>query len=115
MNAYRSGNKRAAIGIFCDSVFGPNWQAIVEQAVPGGVEQAVRNADAFVQDLQAIQAWEFGSKDAAAVRQPVLSVLGARSRPVMKEGRLLLHSWFPRRRISTCQPHIYFRCKTHRV
>src|SRR5512146_3148950 len=50
MNAYRPGDRRAAIEICCDSGFGPNWQLIVEEAVPGGVERAVRDADAFVQD-----------------------------------------------------------------
>lgn len=95
MNAYRSGNKRAAIEIFCDSVFGPNWQPIVEEAVPGGVEQAVGAADAFVQDLQAIQAWQFGPTQAAAISQPVLSVVGVRSNPFTMEVREFIHSWFP--------------------
>jgi pimeloyl-ACP methyl ester carboxylesterase len=95
MNAFRSGNKRAAIESFCDTAFGPNWQSIVEQIIPGGVEQAVRDADTFIQELPAIQAWQFGPQEAAAIRKPVLSVLGTRSSQFMKEGRLLVHSWFP--------------------
>lgn len=95
MNAYRSGNKRAAIEIFCDSVFGPNWQPIVEGAVPGGVERAFGNADAFVQDLQAIQAWQFEPTQAVAISQPVLSVVGVRSAPFAMEVRGFIHSWFP--------------------
>ncbi|MGE5222284.1 MAG: alpha/beta fold hydrolase [Omnitrophica WOR_2 bacterium] len=95
MNAYRAGDKRAAIETFCNSVFGPNWQAIVERAVPGGIEQAVRDADVTLQELPAIQRWQFGPVEAARISQPILSVLGAYSSQFMKEGRLLLHSWFP--------------------
>jgi pimeloyl-ACP methyl ester carboxylesterase len=95
MNAYRSGDKRAAIKIFGDAIFGPNWEPVIEQTVPGGVEQAVGDIDAFMRELPTIQAWQFGPEQAAAIRQPVLSVLGVRSTQVMREGRVLLHSWFP--------------------
>jgi hypothetical protein len=81
--------------LFCDAVFGPSWKTIVEQAVPGSVEQAVRDVDTFIQEGAAFQEWHFGSTEAASTRQPVLSVLGARSLQFMKEGRALLHSWFP--------------------
>lgn len=37
--------------------------------------------------------YQFGPKEAAAIHQPVLSVLGLRSNQFMKEGRQLLHSW----------------------
>ena len=95
MNAYRAGDKRKAVDIFCAAVFGPNWQTIVEQAVPGGVEQAVRDVDTFMQEQAAFKEWQFGPKEAAVITQPVLSVLGIRSTQFMKEGRQLLHSWFP--------------------
>ncbi len=98
MNAYRLGNQRAAIELFSDAVFGPNWQVIVGQMIPGGVEQAVSVADLFfTQEMPAIQAWQFGPQEAAAIRQPVLSVLGSRSiQPgFVKAVRQLLHSWFP--------------------
>ena len=94
LNAYRSGDKRKALDIFCDAVFGPNWQAIVEQSVPGGVEQAVKDVDIFIKEQPSIGEWQFGPKEAAAIRQPVLSVLGVRSSQFMKEGRDLLHHWF---------------------
>jgi pimeloyl-ACP methyl ester carboxylesterase len=95
LNAYRSGDKRATVQIFCDAVFGPGWQSLVERAVPGGVEQAVRDVDTFVQENSAIQAWHFGPDEAAAIRQPILSVVGVRSNPFSQEGRALIHSWFP--------------------
>jgi 3-oxoadipate enol-lactonase len=95
LDAYRTGNKRAAVVFFSEAVFGPNWQAIVERAIPGGAEQAVKNVDTFIQELPAIRDWQFGPEQAAVIHQPVLSVLGVNSRQFMKEGRQLIHAWFP--------------------
>jgi pimeloyl-ACP methyl ester carboxylesterase len=96
INAYRAGDRRKAVKLFSDVVFGPDWQTFVEQAVPGGVEQAVRDVDTFIQEQAAFQEWQFGPKEAGAITQPVLSVLGAAvNNPFMREGRALLHSWFP--------------------
>ncbi len=95
LNAYRSGNKRQAVEMFGGNVFGPGWQSIVERAIPGGVEQAMQDADTFILDLQAIQEWSFGPKEVAAISQPVLSVLGILGQQIMKEARQLLHFWFP--------------------
>ncbi len=96
INAYRAGDKRKAVELFSNAVFGPNWQAIVEQSVPGGVEQADRDLDTFIQEQAAFQGWDFGPVEAAAITQPVLSILGAAvNNPFMREGRALLHSWFP--------------------
>jgi len=95
VGAYRSGNKRKAVEIFCDAVFGPGWQNVVEHMVPGGVEQAIGDMDIFMQEQAAMQEWQFGPSEAATIVQPLLSVLGLRSRQIMKEGRLLIHSWFP--------------------
>ncbi len=95
MDAYRAGNKRVAIMHLCDTVYGPNWQFIVEQITPGAVEQAVRDADVTIQELMAVPTWQFGSQEIAAIHTPVLSVLGTRTSQFMKEGRILLHSWFP--------------------
>ena len=96
MNAYRAGDKRKAVELFCDAVFGPNWQTIVEQEVPGGVEQAIRDVDTFILEQAAFKDWQFGPEQAAAIGQPVLSMLGASGHnPFMQEVRSLLHSWFP--------------------
>ncbi len=95
LNAYRSGDKRTAVEIFSNAVFGPNWQLIVEHAVPGGVTQAVAGMDTFIQEQPAIDAWQFGPSEAAAIKQPVLSVIGIHSTPLAMKSRELLHSWFP--------------------
>jgi pimeloyl-ACP methyl ester carboxylesterase len=97
VEAYRSGDKRKAMEIFCDATFGPSWQAIVEHAIPGGVEQGVRDFDAFMLEARLMRDWQFGPSESAAISQPVLSVLGvARRNQYMEEGRSQLHSWFPR-------------------
>jgi 3-oxoadipate enol-lactonase len=95
LNAYRSGDKKTAVEIFSNAVFGPNWQLIVEGTVPGGVEQAVLGMDTFIQEQSAINDWQFGFSEAAAIKQPMLSVLGRLSTPLAKKSRELLHSWFP--------------------
>jgi len=95
LNAYRSGDKGTAVEIFSNAVFGADWKLLVEKAVPGGVEQAVAGMDTFIQEQPAIDAWQFDVSTAAAIKQPVLSVLGRFSPPLAKKSRELLHSWFP--------------------
>lgn len=95
LNLYRAGNKRQAVELFGNNVFGPGWQALVEQAVPGGVEQAFSSVDTFMREMATVQEWQYGPRQAAWLRQPVLSMVGERSQPFMREGRALLHSWIP--------------------
>ena len=79
---------------------GLEWEtsrAVIDDYVPGGVAQAIMDADTFCGvDLPALSAWEFGSEDAAAVSQPVLSVLGADTERLFIEGAALLRSWLPK-------------------
>ncbi len=95
MDAYRAGDKRKAMVTLSDAIFGPGWQAVVERAVPGGMEQAVKDFDTFMQERGPIREWQFGPAEAAKIHQPVLSVLGIHTSPFMKAGRSLLHEWFP--------------------
>ncbi len=76
-------------------MFGPGWEPIVERAVPGAIEQAVADADTFFEEQPALMQWKFGPEEAAAIKQPVLSVLGARSAAIFQEGRSVLRSWLP--------------------
>ncbi len=95
MDAYRAGEKRKAMVTLSDAIFGSGWQAVVERAVPGGVEQAVKDFDTFVQEQGPIREWQFGPSQAAALGLPVFSVVGVHTSPFMKAGRSLLHQWFP--------------------
>jgi pimeloyl-ACP methyl ester carboxylesterase len=73
-----------------------NWRATIDQAVPGGIAQAVKDAATFFEaEVPGALSWTFGPEQAAAITCPVLSVLGGRSSPLFVEGRQLLHAWFP--------------------
>jgi pimeloyl-ACP methyl ester carboxylesterase len=99
MEAYGSGEKETAMAGFISLASGLEWKtsrAVMDDYVPGSVAQAIQDADTFCGvDLPALSAWEFGSEDAAAVSQPVLSVLGADSERLFVEGAALLRSWLP--------------------
>jgi pimeloyl-ACP methyl ester carboxylesterase len=90
---YGEGDKRAFVTVFIDGVFGPGWEPTVERALPGAIEQAVADADTFFEEQPALLQWNFGPEQAAAITQPVLSVLGSRSAAIFREGRTVLHSW----------------------
>ena len=93
---YRAGDKRGFVRFFSERMFGSGWQPVVERTVPGAIDQAVGDADVFYEEQPALTDWVFGPQQAAAIRQPVLSVLGLRSAEVFQEGRVALHGWFPR-------------------
>jgi pimeloyl-ACP methyl ester carboxylesterase len=99
MEAYASGDKETAMAGFLSLASGLEWdtcRAVIDDYVPGSVAQAIKDADTFCGvDVPALSAWEFGSEDAAAVSQPVLSVLGTESGRLFVEGAGLLHSWLP--------------------
>jgi 3-oxoadipate enol-lactonase len=99
MEAYASGEKETAMAGFISLASGLEWEtsrAVIDDYVPGSVAQAIKDADTFCGvDLPALSAWEFGPEDAAAVSQPVLSVLGADTGLLFVEGAALLRSWLP--------------------
>ena len=69
---------------------------MIEKHVPGGVAQAIGDADTlFGSYLPALTAWQFGPAQAAAIAQPVLSVLGTETERWFVDGHELLHAWFP--------------------
>lgn len=99
MEAYGSGEKETAMAGLISLASGLEWdaaRAVIDDFVPGSVAQAIRDADTFCSvDLPALNAWEFGPEDAAAISQPALSVLGAESARLFVEGAALLRSWLP--------------------
>lgn len=93
---YRTGDKARAVDTFLRGVFGSEYRGALDQGLPGAFEQAVADADAFfMQELPALQRWEFTSEDASRITQPVLAVLGENSAPTFAERRELLLSWLP--------------------
>ena len=93
---YRAGDVEAAVDTWCRGVFGPDYRGPLEQGLPGVVEQALADADAFFgQELPAVRAWSFGREDAQRIDQPTLVVLGEHSAATFAERRDLLLSWLP--------------------
>lgn len=96
---YANGEHEAALAIFMSVVSGLDWQAcraILEAHIPGAVSQAIRDADTFFGiELPSLTEWSFGAEQAAAIRQPVLSVLGTDTDLLWVEVGDLLHTWFP--------------------
>ena len=73
---------------FLSVVSGLDWETcrkVIEKHVPGGVAQAMKDADTFFGSyLPALSAWQFGAKQAATIAQPVLSVLGTETDPLVR-------------------------------
>jgi pimeloyl-ACP methyl ester carboxylesterase len=99
LTASAAGDHEAAMKELLVLVSGLDWEtfrAHVEKHVPGGVEQALKDAgDFFGSYLPALSAWQFGSSQASAITQPVLSVLGTHTHRLFAENHELLRAWFP--------------------
>jgi pimeloyl-ACP methyl ester carboxylesterase len=77
-------------------VFGHGYREGLERGIPGAVEQAVADADAFfAAELPALQAWEFGEAEGRRVTHPVLAVVGERTAATFPPRTALLCSWLP--------------------
>ena len=60
------------------------------------VAQSVKDADTFFGvELPAVAEWTFGAEEAAAIRRPVLSVIGAETQPLWVEIAEFLRSSLP--------------------
>ncbi|MFL5903153.1 MAG: alpha/beta fold hydrolase [Solirubrobacteraceae bacterium] len=98
--AYASGDLPGALAIFVSAVSGLEWpkaRALLEQRVPGALEQTLTDADTFFGiELPALTDWEFGAEQAAAIHQPVLSMLGGETQPVWVEVAAFLRAALPR-------------------
>jgi len=79
---YRSGDARGAVDSFMAVVGGSDWRAEVQRTVPGGPEQAERDAATFFDvELPALRAWIPSQEKARGISQPVLYILGGESGP----------------------------------
>jgi pimeloyl-ACP methyl ester carboxylesterase len=96
--AYGAGDRDGAMVAFLSLVCSLDWEIcrkVIEKHVPGGVAQAMKDADNFFESyLPALQAWQFGPDQAASISQPILSVLGTETEQLFVESDALLHSWF---------------------
>jgi pimeloyl-ACP methyl ester carboxylesterase len=98
---FESGDKDGAVDTFLQEVCGPDYRSAVDTQLPGTLEQAAADADSFYTgEFPAVAEWQFTEEDAARIRQPVLSVLGADTDariglPVYSEIHERVLRWFP--------------------
>ena len=58
IDKYKSGDAAGAVGAFIDLVAEPNWRTEVPRMVPGGLEQAEKDAATFFEvELPSVGAW----------------------------------------------------------
>jgi pimeloyl-ACP methyl ester carboxylesterase len=99
LEKYAAGDHEEALEIFMSAVSGLDWktcQALIEERIPGAVAAALADVDTFFGiELPALTRWAFDASSAAAVSQPVLSVLGTETQPLWVEIAELLRSHLP--------------------
>ena len=97
--AYASGDHAGALAMFVSAASGLDWEecrALLEERIPGVVTQSIKDADTFFAvELPAVADWTFGPEQAAAIRTPVLSVIGAETQPLWVEIAEFLRSSLP--------------------
>lgn len=97
--AYGAGDRGGAMAAFLSMVCSLDWEtcrAVIDRHIPGASAEALQNADNFFESyLPALNEWQFDAARAAAIRQPVLSVVGTQTEPLFAEGHKLLQAWFP--------------------
>jgi pimeloyl-ACP methyl ester carboxylesterase len=94
---YRDGDRVGALEAFLSEVVGPGYREVIREFLPqGAFDLAVADAQTFFDvELEAMKEWRFTAEDAARIRQPVCSVLGAESGAISLEVQSLLRRWIP--------------------
>ena len=96
---YRAGDKAGAVDGFMRGVTGPDYRIALDRVLPGAFREAVASADTFFgQELPAVREWSFRREDARRIAQPVLAVIGEKSReqsPIWSARQEMLLTWLP--------------------
>lgn len=96
LDLYESGDHETAFASFMSAVSGLDWstcRTILEERVPGMVEQSVKDAHTFFGvELPALTQWQFDTDLAGAIPHPVLSVVGSETQPLWVEVAEFLRS-----------------------
>jgi pimeloyl-ACP methyl ester carboxylesterase len=97
--AYANGDHEGALSMFLSAVSGLDWAAcqdLLDERVPGAVTHAIKDADTFFGvELPALTRWTFGAAQAAAITQPVLSILGSNTATLWMEVAEFLRTCLP--------------------
>jgi pimeloyl-ACP methyl ester carboxylesterase len=85
--------------MFVSAASGLDWEecrTLLEERIPGVVTQSINDVDTFFGvELPALTEWTFGPQQAAAIRTPVLSVIGANTQPLWMEIAEFLRASLP--------------------
>ena len=96
---YAAGDKAGGLDTFLRGTCGPGYRAVLDQALPGAFDRYVADTETFFsRQLPAMQQWSFNREDASRIAQPVLAVIGAKSKqmsPIWNERQELLLDWLP--------------------
>jgi pimeloyl-ACP methyl ester carboxylesterase len=96
---YRAGDKAGAVDGFMRGVTGPDYRITLDRVLPGAFDDAVASADTFFgQELPAVRQWSFRREDARRITQPVLAVIGEKSKeqsPIWDARQKMLLTWLP--------------------
>lgn len=96
---YQAGEHERAFATFMTVASGLDWESCrdaLEEHVPGLVDQSVADADTFFGvELPALADWSLDADQAAAIEQPVLSVLGEETLPLWIEVAAFLRANVP--------------------
>jgi 3-oxoadipate enol-lactonase len=94
---YETGDRRAALEAFLNSRAGDLVRGVLDFLVKSGeFDQAVRDADTFIEvEIPGAVSWTFTPDDAAKIKIPILSVLGAHSPERAQKVDAVLKRWAP--------------------
>jgi pimeloyl-ACP methyl ester carboxylesterase len=93
---FREGKTAEAVETFIVATCGADARVILENALPGAMEQTLADAATFFgHELPALRQWSFGANEARRITQPVLAVLGERSDSRFYQRQELLLDWLP--------------------
>ncbi|HEY0812521.1 MAG TPA: alpha/beta hydrolase [Pseudonocardia sp.] len=92
---YAAGAMADAVSMTFAGLAGPDWRELVSTAGPDAVDLAVRDTEMFYRaEWPILTSWTLDQLRAAALQNPVLSVMGTQSGAFFEEGRQLLHQRF---------------------
>lgn len=94
---FETGGRRAALEAFLETRAGDAFRGVLDWLLKTGeFEQAVADADTFLQvEMPAAYRWDFTPQEAARIKQPVLSILGAHSPERAQKVHQILKQWVP--------------------
>jgi 3-oxoadipate enol-lactonase len=95
--ALAAGDRRRAVDLWMNmvSVGGGDWRSMIATSVPGGADQAERDAETFFEvDFPAFREWRL-ERAASRIRQPILYLIGSESGPLFEAGKKYFLSLIP--------------------